>query len=302
MNDLIIKHDTTELKNILQKLIDLSNQDLYDPFKELKWPESISLDRYWMSPNLMSIHNTEYEQNLSEEQKIELSKWEFVNFCSLNVTGIRELLIEMTTRLHTPGFELMSEYLHILIGEENEHMWYFSKFCMDYAGKIYPDRAISANDFTETDILNIIIFVRVLIFEEIVDFYNRKMGKDTGLPEFVQKINWLHHLDEGRHIKYGRMYIETFFKQLQEKYSEERLRQLENTIKTFMQLSIQKLYRREMYMDAGIDEPGKMRKALIKDSGRHDFNSSLVANTAKFFTKIGMFSNPDIFENSPLAA
>jgi hypothetical protein len=298
MNDLVINSDTSQMNQVLDRLIKLSANDEYDPFKELVWPKSVTEGKYWMSPELMSIHGTELEHSLSEQQKIILSKWEFINFCSLNVTGIRELIIEMTLRLHTPGFEEMSEYMHVLIGEENEHMWYFSKFCNDYAGKIYPDRAISANSIDETDMVNLMIFIRVLVFEEIVDFYNRKMGKDDRLPEFIKKINWLHHLDEGRHIKYGRMYIELFFQQLQAKYSPERLRDLEMTVKTFMQVSVQKLYRREMYRDADISEPGKVRKVLIKNSARHEIDQKLVAGTARFFTKIGLFSNPDAWENT----
>lgn len=296
MENLALKHDTTELESVLNKLIEMTNKDAYDPFKQIIWPSDISKTEYWMSPDLMSINGTEYDSALSSEQKIRLSQWEFVNFCSLNVTGIRELLLEMTARLHTPGFELLSEYLHVLIGEENEHMWYFSKFCLKYSGKIYPDRAISSSGLTEPDLMNIVIFIRVLVFEEIVDFYNRKMGKDKSLPEFIREINWLHHLDEGRHIKYGRMYISVFYKQLQEKYSEDRLLELEKIVKTFMKISVQKLYRREMYIDAGIDEPGKLRKALINHPARAEFNANIIAGTAKFFTKIGLFSSPNVWE------
>jgi hypothetical protein len=301
VNSLVINQDTTELERVLNILVEKTVEDPYEPLKELQWPDSLPKGYYWMSPELMSIHGTDYEHTLTEAQKIELSRWEFVNFCSLNVTGIRELLVEMTGRLHTPGFELLSEYLHYLIAEENEHMWYFSKFCLQYANKIYPDRALAMSGFEEEDIANLMIFSRILIFEEIVDFYNRKMGKDKALPDFVRKINWLHHLDEGRHIKYGRLYIEIFYQQLREKYSDQKLREIEQAIKGFMQISVQKLYRREMYVDAGLDEPGKMRKALLKHPEREAFNRSLLAGTVKFFVKIGLFSSADIWETSPSA-
>ena len=299
MNSLVITQDTTELKRVLDILVKKTVEDPYEPLKELQWPESLPTDQYWMSPSLMSIAGTPFEKSLTEQQKIRLSHWEFVNFCSLNVTGIRELLVEMTGRLHTPGFELLSEYLHYLIAEENEHMWYFSKFCLLYSGKIYPDRALAMSGFEENDISNLMIFSRILIFEEVVDYYNRKMGKDKSLPDFVQKINWLHHLDEGRHIKYGRLYIEIFFKQLQEKYSGEKLREIEHAIKGFMQISVQKLYRREMYVDAGLSEPNRVRKALLKDSARAQFDKSLMAGTSKFFFKIGLFESTDIWDTEP---
>ncbi|NEO41274.1 MAG: diiron oxygenase [Moorea sp. SIOASIH] len=223
MNELVLTKDTTKFVKTLNKLISQTNADTYDPFKELVWPEYIEGGKLWMSLDLMSIHGTRFEDELSQEQLIELSKWEFINFCSLNVTGIRELLVEMTGRLHTVGFEILSEYLHCLIAEENEHMWYFSKFCLQYGGKIYPDRALAIASLPEADIANFMLFTRILIFEEIVDFYNRKMGKDQTLPKFIQDINWLHHSDEGRHITYGRQYIELVFQQLKDKYPEQRI-------------------------------------------------------------------------------
>lgn len=301
MNELAIKDDATELKKVLDTLVQMSKDDPYDPFREMVWPETLEPGQYWMSPGLMSVQGTELEKTLPEEQLTALSQWEFINFCSLNVTGIRELLVEMTGRLHTPGFELISEYLHYLIAEENEHMWYFSRFCLDYGKKIYPDRAMSMGSFAEEDIANLIIFSRILIFEEIVDFYNRKMGKDQSLPQFVRKINWLHHLDEGRHIKYGRLYIELFYRQLKEKYSRERLQAIEETIKGFMRLSVQKLYRPEMYRDAGLENPGFVRKQLLADPARMAFNDKLVAGTARFFTKIGVFSSADVWQKPATA-
>lgn len=301
MNDLAITQNTQELERVLNILISKTVEDPYEPLKDLVWPDSVPTDRYWMSPTLMSTQGTDIDTQLSEAQKMELSRWEFVNFCSLNVTGIRELLVEMTGRLHTPGFELLSEYLHYLIAEENEHMWYFSKFCLQYAGKIYPDRALAMSGFEEVDIANLMIFSRILIFEEIVDFYNRKMGKDPLLPEFVQRINWLHHMDEGRHIKYGRLYIELFYKQLQDKYPPAKLREIEQAIKGFMQISVQKLYRREMYLDASLEEAGKIRKALLRDPHRAEFNRSLMAGTSKFFKKIGLFTDDLIWETDAAA-
>ncbi|MGD1703624.1 diiron oxygenase [Dapis sp. BLCC M229] len=292
INELALTQDTSKFSKILNKLIEQTNSDIYDPFKELVWPEDIEQNKLWMSLNLMSVHGTRFEHELTQEQLIELSKWEFINFCSLNVTGIRELLVEMTGRLHTPGFEFLSEYLHYLIAEENEHMWYFSKFCLQYGKKIYPDRALAMANLPEADIANFMLFSRILIFEEIVDFYNRQMAKDSTLPKFIQDINKLHHADEGRHITYGRQYINLVCQELKNRYSEQRIMEIEIAVKSFMNLATQKLYRREIYADAGFEKPGQIRKELLANSVRHQFNNKLLERVTKFFTKIGLFSKP----------
>src|SRR5258707_12819903 len=90
-----------------------------------------------MSPELTTTHGAELAETLTREQLFALSKQESINFYSLNVHGIRELLIEVVGRIHTPGFETPSEFFHHFIGEENEHMWFFAEFCLRYGGKLF---------------------------------------------------------------------------------------------------------------------------------------------------------------------
>ena len=95
-----------------------------------------------MSPELMSVYGTPYMDELSESQFVQLSKWECVNFFSINVHGIRGLLQAVIQCVHMPGFEASSEYFHHFIGEENEHMWFFAQFCLRYGEKIYQNKGL----------------------------------------------------------------------------------------------------------------------------------------------------------------
>ena len=242
----------------------------------------------------MSIHGTHFEDELSDKQKAELAKWECLNFFSLNVSGIRDLLVAMTERLHSPGFEKVSEYLHCFIAEENEHMWYFAKFCIDY-GKLYEDRAMEIGESAEPDIENFLLFVRALVFEELVDVYNRTQADDDQLHPFVQELNRIHHLDEVRHIAYGRMYVELINRQLHEKYPKDRMDEIEDAIKRFIQVSIMKLYNPAIYRDAGFEKPARMRKELLSDPVRMEYNKNLLAPTIRYFTKVGILSNDTVW-------
>src|SRR5690348_5098689 len=89
------------LKTILNRLIAKSEEDYYNPYKLFHWPESLPEQQYWMSPELMSVHGTRVAENLSEEQLLAISKWESINFYSLNVDGIRDLIIQIVSRIHT---------------------------------------------------------------------------------------------------------------------------------------------------------------------------------------------------------
>lgn len=278
----------------LDRLIQMSKADAYDPLKDFVWPASIPEDQLWMSEHLLSVAGTPAAERLSREQLIALSKWESINFFSLNVSGIRELLLEVMSRIHTPAFERSSEYLHYFVGEENEHMWYFARFCMDYGGKIYNDRRVRFEDAAEPDVQHFLTFVKILIFEEIVDFYNSAMAADETLHSTIRDINRLHHLDETRHITFGRQNVELLHLRLRETYPEERLREIERFLKRYMNVSVQKLYNPEIYKDAGIPEPHKLRNELLRDPYRQRYHQQLLARTVSFFVQKGIFLDADL--------
>lgn len=203
---------TEEFGKFVDQLSQKSINHYYNPYHLFAWPEHLPEQAYWMSIDLLSIYGTSLMEELSEHDLQRLSKWESINFYSLNVHGIRELLIEVVNRIHTPGFELTSGFFHHFIGEENEHMWFFSEFCRRYADKIYSSPSLKIfnqeqNNEKDKDIENFIVFSRILIFEEIVDFYNVRMANDETLHLSIRQLNSVHHQDEARHIAFGRRLI-----------------------------------------------------------------------------------------------
>ena len=163
----------SDMARIIDRLVQRSVNEYYNPYQHFEWPPSIDEGDLWMSEPLISVYGTPIYENLDRPQKLCLAKWESVNFYSMNVHGIRELLLEVVNRVHVPGFEEPSRFFHHFIGEENEHMYFFAKFCTNYGGKIYPTKKIKIRENKDQDIENIIVFSRILIFEEIVDFYNK---------------------------------------------------------------------------------------------------------------------------------
>ena len=120
----------------LGRLEAMAESDYYNPYAIFDWPESIPQDQPWMSENLVTAAGTEYWDSFTREQQLALTRCEAVNFFSLNVHGIRELLGEVVMRIHSKPYAGASEFLHHFIGEENEHMWFFAQFCLRYGGKL----------------------------------------------------------------------------------------------------------------------------------------------------------------------
>ena len=291
----MIKNQAIEEKfqKSLDRLIQLSEDDYYNPYEEFQWPETLPDDQCWMSLDLMSVYDTPYAEELSQAQLIELSKTESCNFYSLNVHGIRELIIEVVKRIHTPGFELPSEFFHHFVGEENEHMWFFAQFCLNY-GKIYKDKKIKSPGFTEPDIQNFMVFTRILIFEEIVDYFNSRMANDESLHPIIRKINRIHHQDESRHIAFGRNIVRLLHSELCENYSAEKLMEIEKYVKRYLVASIQSLYNPAVYRDAGLPNAYKFRTQLLQHPNRKEHHHKFLRRTLNFFVKNNILSDKEL--------
>ncbi|NER29396.1 MAG: diiron oxygenase [Symploca sp. SIO1C4] len=274
-------------RDTLDRLVESSISGYYNPYNTFKWPENLPEDQWWMSRDLLSVYDTQSIKQLTQLQLKALSKWESINFYSLNIHGIRELLIEVIKRIHTLGFESSSEFFHHFVGEENEHMWLFSTFCLKYGSKIYPNKKIQWEQDTniEPEIENFLVFSKIFIFEEIVDHFNVRMGKDDSLHPLIQEINNVHHQDESRHIAFGRETIKQLYGQLRECCSSEKLLYVNNYLKRYITASLESLYNPSMYRDAGIDEPYKFRTHVLQDQARKEHHRRFLQRTTNFLTK-----------------
>lgn len=284
---------TNRVSQALGRLTQLSVNDYYNPYKEFEWVDALPEEQYWMSRDLMSVYGTPLAEQLSETQLMALSRWESINFYSLNVHGIRELLTEVIKRIHTPGFEIPSEFFHHVLGEENEHMWLFSQFCLRY-GKLYKDKKLTSDGFPEPDIQSFMVFTRILIFEEIVDYYNSRMAKDESLHPMIQRLNLIHHHDESRHIAGGREVVSFLYSQLRGKYSVAKLMEIEDYIRRYLVASIQSLYNPNVYRDAGIPDSYQFRVQLLQDPARKLYHDKLLKRTMTFLVKQGILSKDEL--------
>jgi len=285
---------TSSIEQMLDRIIGQSVDTYYNPYKTFQWPDELPEAQWWMSPGLMTVAGTPYAEELSEAQLMALSKWESIHFYSLNVHGIRELVLEVVKRIHTPGFEKESEFFHHFVGEENEHMWFFATFCLKYGKKIYPDKKIKLPlQEMDADVESFLVFSRILIFEEIVDYFNVRVGRDETLHPIIRQVNAIHHQDESRHIAFGREIVKQLFDRVRKSQSPERLRELDQYLQRYVQASVQSLYSPSVYLDAGVPEPYKVRSELVEDPARRQENRKIVKRTVDYFVNNGIISTGD---------
>ncbi|CAM5637941.1 MULTISPECIES: diiron oxygenase [Streptomyces] len=287
VSEVIDRND--RFRGILDRLATKSIDDYYNPYRLFEWPEQLPEDMWWMSPELTTTYGTEWAEKLTPEQLHTLSKHESINFYSLNVHGIRELLVEVVNRIHTAGFETPSEFFHHFIGEENEHMWFFAEFCLRYGKKIYRQPAGGAETAAPSDkVQSLLVFARILIFEELVDHFNSAMAEDERLHETIRGINRIHHQDESRHIAFGRELVNLLHQDLKRTATEQELDEVSTYLRRYMRHSFESLYHPQVYRDAGIERPHELRRALLDSPARAEAEHRTFRKTAKFLEKTGL--------------
>lgn len=292
----------SRFRDVLDRLVGISERDYYNPYRLFEWPRSLPQDRYWMTPELMAEHCTEAGATLTEPQSYAVSKWQSINFYSLNVHGIRGLLHELIARIHTADFAVPSAYFHHIIGEENEHMWFFAEFCLRYGGKIYPSRSMSLAEPGIPAADHFLVFARLLIFEELVDVFNQRMARDERLDPTIRKLNDVHHRDESRHIAFGRQIVAMLHADLAQRIDEAGLRTVESHLKRYMRSSVEGLCEPLAYRDAGVPDPYAMRRRVLADPAYPGYVERLLRRSVSFLTGAGIFTSGLFEAPAPIGA
>ena len=175
---------------------------------------------------------------------------------------------------------------------------FFAEFCNRYGPKIYATKAIPYSQFHEDDIQAFVAFARILISEEIGDFYNVRMLRDERLPPIVRNINRIHHMDETRHITMGRNLVETLWRNIQHKYSKNVIHDIVMSLSRFMIYYLQSFYNPSAYKDAGLEDPYAWRSRLVESESRKAFHRRVLTRSFRFFQSLELDLEAEFLRSS----
>lgn len=283
-----------DLAATIKRLCNLSIKAYTNPYAELTWPASLALEQWFISPELISLYGTAFYEGLTEAEKKRLSFYEAVNFFSLNIHGEKFLIAGLAKRLYRRGNNDLSSYLHHFLDEENKHMVYFGGFCLQYAGKVYADRQVALpRDYApgEEDFL---FFAKVLIFEELVAYYNVKMARDPRLVGLARQINALHHRDEARHLVFGRQVVKVLFDRYVAGWSQETLCNVRDYLSSYFIATWKTYYNPDVYRDAGLSAPYQVREAAFAAESSRIHRKRVSHGCIQFLLKQGMIEAPPL--------
>jgi len=275
--------------DLAERLSKLSVQRAWNPYTSFDWPERLEPEaEYFMSPELISLYGTDLFDQLDETQRKRLSFYEINNFFSFVLLGERPLITGMSERMYkkqTMG--AVTDYLHHFIDEENRHMVIFSTFCNRYLGRIYPEKKlVFERDYAKGE-EDIAFFCKVMIVEEIGDYYNHVMKNDMRINALVRQINDYHQKDEARHLSFGRAYLAELFDQHAGKWDEATLAGFRQWLGDYLASSWADVYNPAMYRDAGLENGYEIRQMAMAHPVCREFRERASAKLVKYFLKHG---------------
>ena len=144
---------------------------------------------------------------MTREQRIELSRQEFVNTLSAGI-WLENILNQALLRdlMHADPTARATHYALTEMGDETRHMVMFGRAIEKVGGKPmrpkrYQRMIINLLPLTFRGAL---LWVAALVGEEIFDSLQRNMMDDPDLQPVVQRIMRIHVTEEARHIQFAR--------------------------------------------------------------------------------------------------
>lgn len=192
---------------VAQRLLRSAAAKSYDPAVDLDWDEPIDPTKYGFSPEWSTLYGTRYWDELSEPQRIAVTRHEAASVMSMGI-WFEMILQQMMLRDQFLGEYHTSEFQWSLteIADECRHSIMFARASEKITGRsYYPPRYIQQL----SKLLGHVAggewaYGSILVAEEILDVLQRGCMEDERVLPIVRGVNTIHVLEESRHMRFAR--------------------------------------------------------------------------------------------------
>jgi hypothetical protein len=179
----------------------------YEPVVDIDWDAPLDPDKFFLPQKSVSIYGTSMWDEMSREQRIELSRQELVNTLSAGI-WFENILNQalLRTIMHKDPTSKETHYALTELGDETRHMVMFGKAIERVGAKPMQPRLYQRMIINTLPLMfrGSVLWVAALIGEEIFDSLQRQMMDDPELQPMVQRLMRIHVTEEARHIQFAR--------------------------------------------------------------------------------------------------
>lgn len=273
-----------------QRLLDSSEQLSYDPVTEVDWETPLDLDHHGASPEWSTLYGTAYWDEMTEEQRRELTRQEAASVAS---TGIwfEMILQQMMIRDFyakdptDPAFQwALTE-----IADECRHSIMFARGAEKLRAPAYRPRrlAVELGRLFKTIAWGEAAYAAILVAEEVLDVMQRDWMRDDRVAPFVRTINNIHVVEESRHMKFARE--ETRERMADAGWLRQQYSALVVSIAAYF--IVTSMVNPEVYDRAGLDRARAVREARANQHHKSLLRSSC-AGLMDFLSSAGLLTRP----------
>ncbi len=277
----------TSREDISLRLLKGSAKKSYEPVVDIDWEAPLADDKYFVPPHMSSLYGTPMWEQMSEQQRIELSRQEFVNYLSMGIwfenmlnQSLLRGMIHSSPTAHSTFYELTE------LGDEARHMLMFGR-AIERLGiepfwpTGYAARRVNAMAFVFRGPM---LWIAALVGEEIFDALQRRILEDgEDVQPLVQRVMRIHVTEEARHIQFARDGIRRDVPTL----SPRMRRLLANLHGLGARLYFQNFTRRGLYQRVGLDAAEAQRQARANENF-HAVQRTGFAPLGEFLDDVGL--------------
>ncbi|MEV4646014.1 diiron oxygenase [Saccharopolyspora sp. NPDC049357] len=189
------------------RLLESSQTLSYDPSTEIDWESPLPEDQYGLNPEWSTLYGTELWDELTEQQRIALTRHEV---CSIMSTGIwfEMILQQMILRDQYVKDPANSEFQFALteVADECRHSIMFARICQKLEVPAYfPSRfVIELARGLKSLATGEVAYGAGLVAEEVLDVMQRDWMRGDNVLDIVRTSSKIHVVEESRHMKFAR--------------------------------------------------------------------------------------------------
>jgi len=277
-------------ESVARRLLDSSETLSYDPVTEVDWQTPLDRSYHGASPEWSTLYGTRYWDEMTEDQRRELTRQEAASVAS---TGIwfEMILQQMVLRDFyakdptDPAFQwALTE-----IADECRHSIMFARGAAKLGAPPYRPRrlAVELGRFFKATATGEAAYAAILVAEEVLDVMQRDWMRDERVVPFVRTINNIHVVEESRHMKFAR-------EETRERLKDAgRIRRQVNAfvVAVAAYFIVSSMVSRDVYANAGLDPKRAIREAKANEHHKSMLRSSC-AGLMEFLDSAGLLTKP----------
>ena len=155
---------------------------------------------------------------------------------------------------------------------------------------MYPEKKIVLPREYAKGEEEVAFYCKVMVVEELGDFYNLAIEKDERCDPLVREVNKVHHIDEARHLAFGRVQLAELFNKFAPGWSAETLAGFRQWLGDYLRASWGDYYNPTMYRDAGLADSYELRQMAMSHPACAEFRKRASSKVVNYFIKTGLLA------------